>query len=370
MNLNKLKNINMRKNILTAILMLFALTAMAETKEIDNGYRWYLQAHINGSYSANEDMRYTSFGKGLGLGGDLGVGYNINDYWGLMLDLGYFNNKGAYREPDFGPWKNYSYKTFEPTINVAYNLTNAFLGFKPYRKNAVYLRAGVGAAFAFKNNAPEMCDDGKTPCPVTTGNQTVVKGNIGVDYVYMFNNMLAFTANATANLYGDKVNGCDWQVPVDARYGIGVGLRVYISKPKKASRETVVVDELKVYNDTIVKVEKVVVDDQDVYPVFFDVNATDLVAAQKDIVKTVAEKLNNAPSRIVYVLGYADKATEDGADGKLAKQRADAITAELVKMGIDPERIVTHDMGDNVQPFLNLTSKNRSTICIITDLKH
>lgn len=197
-----------------------------------------------------------------------------------------------------------------------------------------------------------------------------MKGSFGLNYVYMFNNWVAFTADATAHVFGDKANGADWQVPVDSRMGVSVGLRVYLNKSSKPAREVVYVDDIKTITDTITVVEKVDVTPQDVYPVFFDVNADQLLPAQMDIVKTVASQLNANPTKVVYVLGYADKTTEDNANAQLAKSRADVITSELVKLGIDPDRIVTHDMGDNVQPFLNLTSKNRSTICIITDLKH
>lgn len=362
----------MKKNLLSAILLLFAVTAMAENQEIDNGYRWYLQAHINGSYNANEEMRYYGFGKGLGLGGDLSLGYNINDFWGVYLEIGAYGNKGAFLDGVYGceKWDGYKFTTIEPTLNVSYNLTNGFLGYKPYRRNALYLHAGLGAAMSFSNNAPEKCSDGKTVCPVNTDNQTSMKGSFGLNYVYMFNNTLAFTGDVTCHLLGDNVNGCDWQVPVDGRFTVGVGLRVYLSKSKKPARETIYVDEIRTINDTITHTEQVVVEEQDVYPIFFDVNAKELVSNQKDIVNTVAAKLNEKPSKIVYVLGYADKSTEDSDNAQLAKDRADAITAELVKLGINPDRIVTHDMGDNVQPFVNLTSKNRSTICIITDLKH
>lgn len=350
--------------------MLFAVTAMADN-DIDNGYRWYLQGHVTGSYSANEDMRYTSFGKGLGLGGDLSVGYNFNDFWGMSLEVGFYGNKGAYLDGPIGcnKWGNYKYTTVEPTINVNYNLTNGFLGYKPNRRNALYAHVGLGAAFASGNDAPETLSDGK-PTRIVTDNQTVMKGSFGLNYVYMFNNWVAFTADATAHVFGDKANGADWQVPVDSRMGVSVGLRVYLNKSSKPAREVVYVDDIKTITDTITVVEKVDVTPQDVYPVFFDVNANQLLPAQMDIVKTVASQLNANPTKVVYVLGYADKTTEDNANAQLAKSRADVITSELVKLGIDPDRIVTHDMGDNVQPFLNLTSKNRSTICIITDLKH
>lgn len=362
----------MKKAVLSTILLVFSLATFADNTNIDNGYRWYLQAHLNGQYNGNEDIRYTSFGKALSLGGDISVGRNLNDFWGLYLELGYYSNKGAYLDGPYGcnRWANYSFSSIEPTINVSYNLTNGFLGYQPYRRNAFYIHGGLGAAFSFSNNAPELCSDGVTPCAVTTTNQTAFKGVVGFNYVYMFNNTVAFTADATVHLLGDNYNGCNWQVPVDVRYSIAAGLRFYITKSNKPARVTKYVDEYRTYTDTVTTVKRVVVDPQDVYPVFFDANIHDLLPAQRDIVKTIASQLSASPSKVVYVLGYADENTEKDDNAALAKERADIITSELIRLGVSPERIITHDMGGSVQPFLHLTSKNRSTICIITDLKH
>lgn len=369
----------MKKNILAAILMLFAVSAMAEDKEIDNGYRWWAQAHFTAGYNANENMRYMSFGKGIGVGGDLSVGYNINDYWGVFLELGYYANKGA---NEVGPYaiapyeqqfENFKFNSIEPTLNMSYNLTNGFLGFKPNRHNALYLHAGIGAAFSSGNTATDIdpnWDKNIYLNRIDNANHTVMKGSLGLNYVYMFNNCIAFTADATAHVLGDNHNGGDWQVPVDGRFNIGVGVRVYLSKNKKPSRTFEYVDQVNTVTDTITVVEKVEVNDQDVYPFFFDVNAAELNASQNASIAKIIDKLQKNPSKVIYVLGYADKATEDKNNAELAKSRADAITAQLINAGINKERIVTHDMGDHVQPFLNLTSKNRATICIITDLKH
>lgn len=365
----------MKKNILTAILALFAVTAMANKTEIDNGYRWYLQFHVNGAYSANEDMRYVSFGKALGLGGDISLGWNINDYWGVSLDVIYHNNKGVYQNSHYQAFDykkmvygSYCYNSVEPQLSVNYNLTNGFLGYKPNRHNAVYIHAGVGAAFTWGNDVPEPNPEFNIYNFPTPENQKVWKGNIGINYVYMFSNWVGVTADANYNIFPDEVNGAVWQVPVDSRFTIGAGLRVFISKCSNPNRITYT-DDVRNYTDTIYVTKRVEIDEQDIYPIFFDTNVTDVKTPQAGIVKTIAAQLAKDPSKIVYVLGYSDKETEPANNAQLAKERADAITAELIKQGVDVERIVTHDMGDNVKPYTNLTSKNRSTICIITTLK-
>lgn len=357
----------MKKNILSVLLMLFAASAMAQ--EIDCGYRWYVQAHINGSYSANEDLRQLSVGDALGWGGDLSVGYNFNDFWGMNLEVAYNKNKGAYNiESKREGSKPYSFNSIEPTLNVTYNLSNGFLGYKPGRKNVWYLHAGFGAAFTSGNTAP---DEYNKRTDFTNANQTAFFGKLGINYVHHFNNWVAFTADLTGNILDDKFNGGVWQEPVDGRLNLGAGIRVYLTKGKKASREIVYRDEIVTEHDTIRVREEVIINEQDVYPIFFETNKSDIASAKTEDLAKVAEVLKANPQKVVYVLGYAEKENESADAEKLAANRAEVISSELInKYGIDEGRVITHKIGTQAQPYVKQADKNRSTICIITDLKH
>lgn len=354
----------MKKNIISALLLLFTASAMAQG--IDTGYRWYAQAHINGSYSSNEDLRYDplKFSDALAWGGDLAVGYNFNDFWGLYLEVAYNNNKGAQDLPIPGQplvlganIKDYKFKSIEPSLNVSYNLTSGFCGYKPNRKNNWYLHAGLGYAFGFDYTGENLEDK-----------QQALFGRLGLNYVHNFNNWIALTADITGNLYDDKFSGRVEQVAVDGRINLGIGLRVYLSKSTKPAYEVVYRDDVIVKHDTIRVREEVVVNDQEVYPIMFDTNKSDIQSAKISDLKKVADYLKANPKKVVYVLGYAEKGTENDA---LAAERATAVTNELAKTyGIDASRIITHRIGTKAQPYTNQASNNRSTICIITDLKH
>lgn len=361
----------MKKNIITALLMLFTVSAMAQ--EIDNSYRLYVQAHLNGSYSSNENMRYDpmTFADALSLGGDVAVGYNLNDFWGLYFELAYNKNKGAqdfFNTPN-GPvyGKNitgFSYNSIEPSINGSYNLSNGFFGYKPGRRNNWYVEVGFGAAFTSGNNA--------TGPAIDPSNKTVLFGKLGLNYVYNINNWLAFTAHAQGHIFGDDFNGHpDKDVALDGRISLGAGLRVYLTKSKKPTREIVYRDDIIVHHDTVRVREEVVVNDQDVYPIIFQTNKSDIASANTADLAKVAQALKTNPSKVVYVLGYAEKETESTDADKLASERASVITSELInKYGIDPVRVITHRIGTQAQPYVNQANKNRATICIITDLKH
>lgn len=358
----------MKKTILSALVLLISVASFAKD-EIDNGYRWYLQGHFNGTYSANEDLRYNDFSDALSWGADLSLGYNINDLWGIDLQLAFNKNKGAVHVANVGDISNpayqhvFSFNSWEPTLSLTYNLSNGFFGYMPGRRHNLYLHVGPTLALRSKIDVDSKYE------METPDSKAVLGARVGFNYVYSINNTVAFTANVSGNFFGDKFSGNSWQEPLDGRLNLGVGLRVYLSKSTKPARETVYLDEIKMIHDTITVTEQHVINAQDVYPIFFDQNNTELQQSQIEIVKSVADALQSAPTKVVYVLGYADKDSEAQDNEKLAKSRADVITSELVKAGIDAARIVTHDMGDNVQPFLKLTDKNRSTLCIITDLK-
>lgn len=361
----------MKKNIFTALLLLLSVSAMAQ-KEIDSSYRLYAQAHINGSWSASEELRYTKFKNALGWGADFELGYNFNDFWGAYVGVEWNKNKAAtHNTIDYTlAGCKYSFTSIEPNLAVTYNLSNGILGYKPGRRNNFYVH--VGPSIALRNSI-EYGDRWFTENADDLNKKTLIGGKLGLNYVYHFNNWVALTADVTGTIYGDKFNGRhDDKVNVDGRINLGVGLRVYLTKSTKPAQEIVYRDEIIVKHDTLRTYEEKLIRDIDLYPVFFDTDKSAIEAVQAPVIKTVAEKLIANPTRIVYVIGYADKGTDAKKKvSAVAKERADAITNELInKYGIDPERIVEHDMGSAVTPYMSNAEKNRSTICIVTDLKH
>lgn len=358
----------MKKNILTVILLLLSVSAMAQNEKcINSAYRMYAQAHINGNFSAGEDLRYKPFKDALNWGADFELGYNFNDYWGLYAEIAWNKNKGATLMRT--NQTIYNFTSLEPSLNVTYNLSNGFFGFKPNRRNNLYVH--FGPALALRNAIDLTANDVEVASDLEK--KTLFGGNLGLNYVYHFNNWIAFTADITGYIYGDKFNGrYDTNVKVDGRINLGAGLRVYLTKSPKPIKEVVTLDREIVKVDTVYNDITEYINDIDLYPVFFDVDKTAIEAVQSPVIKEVADKLIATPSRVVYVIGYADQSSDTKKKvNELAKSRAENITDVLInKYGIDPDRIIQHDMGSRVTPYTNVSNKNRSTICIVTDLKH
>lgn len=366
----------MKKNIISIILLLFSASAMAQQSYtemtsqeviVDNSYRWYAQAHINGTLNSSEDLRYMKLHKSLGWGADIAVGYNFNDFWGGYVEFAYNKNKASGKEIKSLPGivlNSYSYNSFEPSINVTYNLSNGFLGYKPGRKNNFYVHGGPVLAIR-----PEIKNTELLIEKPTSG--CFFGGKIGVNYIYNYNNWVALTADVSANFFDDRLSGNAWEVVLDSRFHAAVGLRVFLSKSKKPAREVVYRDEIVVKHDTVKVREEIDIRDVDVYPIYFDTNKSDIASAKTADLKTVADILTKNPEKIVYVLGYANKITESDNAAKLSAERAEVITDELInKYDIDETRVITHKIGTQDQPFTHQLDKNQATICIITDLKH
>ena len=386
----------MKKNILSVLLMLVSFAAAAQTQTqaqnqgqnqnqnleqtlkkrrvIDPSYRWYTQAHIMGSFSASEDLRYNRIIDPLGWGADFAIGYNFNDFLGLYGEISYNKNKGA---SGVNPAiltnetrTTFTFDSWEPTIAVTYNLTNAFAGFKPNRRNNIYAHLGPCVAFREEIKPSGEANVGDWLIE-TREKKTFVGGRIGLNYIYNISNWVAFTADFSATLYPDDFSGNAWDIPVDTRLSAGVGFRVYLTKSKKPEVEYVYRDEIHVLHDTIRVHEERDKYVQDVYPIYFATNKADIKSANTADLKTVADLLTENPMKIVYVLGYADKNSEGKNADKLANDRAEAISEELIsKYGVEADRVITHHIGTKDQPYLKQAEKNQATICIITDLKH
>ncbi|MBO7629655.1 MAG: hypothetical protein J6S87_06900, partial [Bacteroidales bacterium] len=134
----------MKKSIFAVLVMILgAMSANAEEKlnfEYDNGYRWFINAHGNLGVSINEGFREVSFGKMLTPGANIQIGYKFSDYWGLFADACWNQNR-IYLSDGSG-YDAKKFTSWEPCLNVSYNLTNGFCGYKPNRRHNLYAYAG------------------------------------------------------------------------------------------------------------------------------------------------------------------------------------------------------------------------------------
>ena len=82
-----------------------------------------------------------------------------------------------------------------------------------------------------------------------------------------------------------------------------------------------------------------------VFPVFFTPFSSQLDAPAAGIVAEAATVSKRNPNAPVEVIGYADVAVGPISNARLSQQRADVVTAELIKDGVPGSQIVTKAGG-------------------------
>lgn len=94
--------------------------------------------------------------------------------------------------------------------------------------------------------------------------------------------------------------------------------------------------------------------------VLFDIDRAELKPGGMRSVQKLADFLNDNPERKVIVEGYTDSTGSAEYNQRLSERRADAVRMALVKMGVDPQRIVSQGYGKEYPVASNSDSAGRA----------
>lgn len=351
----------MKKFLVFLICGIVSTTAFAQEKIAKSG--WYAQVLVGVDNTGTDNLSLGTIIHNIGLNGNIEGGYVFNPYLSLGLQAEYNRlNMKKYNGDREG------FHALEPSLNLYWDLSNTFLGYIPNRKNHIRLFAGASAAFTFG-----IPFDFESEIQ-NTDNHGVFGYRAGLQYERNLGRNWAFDANAVINIMDDKL---DSHVGggSDSHLNVQLGIRKYFGLGKVRKNRGSYFETIANYiekRDTIILNEVVEIPaPKDVYSIFFDIDKIDIRTQEVSKIKAVADFLKAHPEKVVFIFGYADRNTGTTARNNwLAKNRARVITEQLINTyGIDPARIISHDQGDRVQPFTEEEyEKNRSTICVITDL--
>jgi outer membrane protein OmpA-like peptidoglycan-associated protein len=96
--------------------------------------------------------------------------------------------------------------------------------------------------------------------------------------------------------------------------------------------------------------------------VFFALDRATLGSSGRDEVERIAAALRDDPALGAVIEGHADALGSEGHNEQLSQERADAVAAALVDLGIEPDRVETQAFGER-KPLVTgraaRTGKNR-----------
>ncbi|MCR4603398.1 MAG: OmpA family protein [Prevotella sp.] len=376
---------NIKKSILSCLLMLGFVSASAQEPEMKTEYvfnpHWYVQVQpLGGQYTLGE----LSFSDMLSYNAQVAVGYQFDKVFGARLAVNAWQSKGGSDYENDGGEFSWKWKYVAPTIDLTANLSNLFYGFNPQRVFNLGLFVGVGANIAFDNDEAATAaaqikarhafsTDNAPMTYLWDGTKPRFVAQAGLTGDFRLSDKVSIGLEVNANTLSDRYNSkkarnADWYFNALAGVKINLG-PTYTTRQVKGCEPRIVekvvekVVEKPVYIDKIVEVEKKAEPLR--RDVFFTINSSRIDPTETQKIVDVVNYLNANPNAKVTITGYADKGTGNAQiNERLGKNRAKVVTDRLVKQyKIDPARIITDSKGDTEQPFAE-NDKNRVSICI------
>ena len=348
----------MKKSIFAVLVMILgAMSANAEEKlnfEYDNGYRWFINVHGNLGLSLNEGFDEVKFGKMLTPGANIQIGYNFSDYWGIFAAAGWNQNRIYMPSLAGGSYTAEKFTSWEPSLNVSYNLTNGFCGYKPNRRHNLYAYAGfvLGITRDFPDiiyGSQNANETGAFPDEVCYG------GRVGLQYIWSFSKWVGLSMYADWTFFNDRFNAIKTGFPLDSRFNVGAGFHFNISKNTKKVTTTYN-DELTLKHDTLFRKENRITEDQVSFN-YATPEGSELSSSENDRLKTLANYLKNNKDRVAYIVKYGN---------------SDNVVSVLKEYGVSDNQIIVHDSSkmaktdDGKQPDAD---KDTTRIMVVKDFR-
>ena len=396
---------NIKKSILTCLLMLGFVSASAQQQQDEPYYdfnpHWYLQVQpLGAQYTLGE----LPFGDMISYNAQLALGYQFDEVLGARLSVNAWQSKAGSDYDALGKW-DWKWKYVAPSLDLTADLSTLFCGFNPKRFFTLGMFLGIGANIGFDN------DEAKAAQPAiqalhqwnalyyTTGNapmdylwdgtKTRLLGQAGITADFRLSDAISLGLEVNANTLSDRYNSKsaknnDWyfNALVGLKVNLGDAYNVYPAGSNFTPRRSIFKKKPRIIEKEVIKevvkeveVEKVVYVDKPIYiekplepmrrDVFFTINSSRIQPSEDKKLDEIASYLKLNPQTKVTVTGYADKGTGNAQINKrLGERRAKVVADRLVKeYRVDRSQIVVDSKGDTEQPFAE-NDKNRVSICI------
>ncbi|MCQ2335322.1 MAG: OmpA family protein [Paludibacteraceae bacterium] len=92
---------------------------------------------------------------------------------------------------------------------------------------------------------------------------------------------------------------------------------------------------------------------------YFAVDKTDILPTSEEDLQTLYDFLTEYPTAVIRIVGHTDSTGSDAYNIRLSRGRSASVKAEMVKRGIDPDRIETDGRGEREPIDTNSTPEGR-----------
>ena len=357
-----------------ALFALCATTASAATRD-SIAYEFNKHAFLTLQGGAQYTLGEAKFGDLISPNVQIGLGYQFSPVFGARIQANAWQSKGGWNTyVENGSIhafnKNYKYNYVAPGIDLMFNLSNLFAGWKPERVFNVTLFLGGGANIAFGNEEVNDIAAHFTQQDIAKYNLeylwdgTKVRpfGRGGLQFGFRLSKSVSLLLEGNANILSDhynskKAGNPDWYFNALAGLKINLGpdvkqviIPIEIPDPPVIYKDSIVYDEVKIENLR--------------RDIFFIINRTDIQESEAYKVQEIVDYMTKYPGATVTIDGYADAGTgNDKINDRLAAGRADVVVKALVEKGISQDRITYDSHGSRVQPFAE-NDLNRVSICV------
>ena len=340
---------------------------------------WYLQ--LRGG--AAETIGETKFQDLISPAADLALGYQISPVFGLRGDLMGWQAKGAQNGMS-GKTELYKFNFAQAALDATFDICNLF-NVNVDRFLSPYAYLGVGANLGFNNDeAQALAAKGASFQYLWDGKKFSPSGRAGLGFDFRLSDAIKLNLEAGVNCLSDhfnsKKNERAGKLPdMDYQYTALAGLKIALGPTKKAPAPVVVPPPAPApapapapKPEPKPEPKPVVVEQPAPAPapelqenIYFIINKWNIQASEVAKLDEIAAFMAANPDTKVQLTGHADKATGTASRNLfLSEKRAEVVTNELVKRGVDKARISSTFKGDTANPFAT-PEENRVTVCFV-----
>lgn len=358
----------MKKAILI-IASALMLSISASAQDFNPG--WYLQ--LRGG--VGETVGETKWTDLLSPAADLAVGYQFSPVFGLRGDVLAWQGKGAITTTQTSVYKfNFAQLALDATFDIC-NIFNV----NASRVLSPYVFVGIGGNARFNNDEAIALSNNFSGFEyLWDGSKISLVGRAGAGFDIRLSDRVKLNLEYGLNALSDHFNSKKAEttkLPMDWNHTALVGVKIALGK--KPVPAPVVVPEPEPAPAPAPapkpepKPEPVVEPAPAPAPVelqeniYFVINKWDIQASEVAKLDEIAAFMAENPETNVKLTGHADKATGTAARNMfLSEKRAEIVTNELIKRGVDAARISSEFKGDNANPYAT-PEENRVTVCFV-----